>query len=240
MRKVLGVLGGMGPAAAALFVSEVVRHTDARSDQEHIDAVIMQHCSLPDRTAALIDPVLDKRLVRFLLSDVRALVAAGATILAVPCNTVHAWLDEICTEASPSAKVLDMVSLAAERVALLGGVRVGVLATDGTRLSGVYDRAFARFGIHAVYPSHSAQGLVMEAIYGQVKSGFAANPGLIGSVLGELASAGCDSAVLGCTELSVAVSALAPDRLRISLPIVDALDELVRASIVSCGYLWKP
>lgn len=35
-RKTLGVLGGMGPAATALFPEEVVRHTEAQRDQDHL------------------------------------------------------------------------------------------------------------------------------------------------------------------------------------------------------------
>ena len=37
MKKKLGVIGGMGPEATAYFYEEVIRHTKADCDQEHLD-----------------------------------------------------------------------------------------------------------------------------------------------------------------------------------------------------------
>lgn len=217
------MLGGMGPAAAVLFASELARHTDAQSDQGHVDAVILQHCSLPDRAATLYDSELCEGLALLLRSDARALVAAGATVLAMPCNTAHAWFNEVRAEVPPSVTVLDMVALVARRVALIDGDCVGVLATDVTRASGVYDRAFAKFGIRTVYPSREVREGVIEVIYGRVKRGLAADPALVGSALDELAWFGRSSVVLGCTELSVAVSTCTPTVLASLMPIVDVL-----------------
>ena len=43
MSSILGVIGGMGPEATALFYEEVIAHTKAEKDQEHIDMVILSH-----------------------------------------------------------------------------------------------------------------------------------------------------------------------------------------------------
>ena len=53
MRKILGVIGGMGPEATAYFYEEVIAHTRALKDQDHIDMVILSHASMPDRTGAI-------------------------------------------------------------------------------------------------------------------------------------------------------------------------------------------
>jgi len=40
--------------ATAYFLDRVVRLTDARTDQEHVDLVVHQRASTPDRTAFLL------------------------------------------------------------------------------------------------------------------------------------------------------------------------------------------
>ena len=45
MKKKLGVIGGMGPEATAYFYEEVIRHTKADCDQEHLDMTILSHAS---------------------------------------------------------------------------------------------------------------------------------------------------------------------------------------------------
>lgn len=45
--KVLGVLGGVGPLATIYFADLVIKMTDAKTDQEHIAMVILNHASIP-------------------------------------------------------------------------------------------------------------------------------------------------------------------------------------------------
>ena len=39
-RKMLGVIGGMGPEATSYYYENVIAHTDASCDQEHIDIIL--------------------------------------------------------------------------------------------------------------------------------------------------------------------------------------------------------
>lgn len=41
-RKTLGVIGGMGPEATSYYYENVIAHTKASCDQEHIDMVILE------------------------------------------------------------------------------------------------------------------------------------------------------------------------------------------------------
>ena len=56
----LGVIGGMGPMATQLFYKNVIEMTDAKTDQEHIDMIILSHASVPDRTTAIKSGETDK------------------------------------------------------------------------------------------------------------------------------------------------------------------------------------
>ena len=52
----LGVIGGVGPLSTAYFMEVVIRMTDASSDQEHLDMVVLNHTEIPDRTDYILDP----------------------------------------------------------------------------------------------------------------------------------------------------------------------------------------
>ena len=46
----LGIIGGMGPGASALFYDMIRSKTDASCDQENLDLILLSHASMPDRT----------------------------------------------------------------------------------------------------------------------------------------------------------------------------------------------
>ncbi|MBS1163825.1 MAG: aspartate/glutamate racemase family protein, partial [Burkholderiaceae bacterium] len=51
----LGVIGGMGPAATADFFAKLVEETPASCDEEHIPTLIVSDPRLPGRPAAILD-----------------------------------------------------------------------------------------------------------------------------------------------------------------------------------------
>ena len=217
--KTVGVLGGMGPAATVEFFRRLVSATPARSDQEHLHVIIDDDPSVPDRTAAIIGRGDDPTPV--LVSMARRLEAAGAELLAIPCNTAHHYLPAI--EGSVDIPVIDMPAEAAMRV---GFDRVGLIATDGTIASGIYQRAFSERGIGLVLPEEADQARVMRVIdaikSGEDPSGFA---GEISQVVSRLGDAGAAAVVAACTEISLLEGGGMP------LPWIDALDVLVEATI---------
>ena len=72
--KKLGVLGGLGPKATAYFFNLVVDNTKADSDQDHIDAVYLNHASMPDRTRSILFNRTE-RLKELLIADAKLLKA---------------------------------------------------------------------------------------------------------------------------------------------------------------------
>lgn len=49
-KKVIGVIGGLGPLVTAHFMELVIEMTDARRDQENVDMIVYNFPSIPDRT----------------------------------------------------------------------------------------------------------------------------------------------------------------------------------------------
>lgn len=202
----LGVLGGMGPQATNTFYQYIIDRTDAARDQDHVNALILSDSQMPDRTAAILgNEEAQAEVHDRLLSDARLLESAGCTVIAVPCNTSHFFLDGVQQEIG--IPILHMIRETAKVLVAQGHKRPGILATDGTIQTGLYQKEFAAFGIEAVVPSPKAQDLVMSLIYDDIKAGRDGDPQKFAAIHKELMAMGCDCGVLACTELSVFANA---------------------------------
>lgn len=196
----LGVLGGLGPMATAYFYELLTAHTQASCDQEHIDVVISGRASTPDRTAFILD---SSRPDPFgaLCADAKRLAAFGAELIVIPCNTAHYFYDRLA-QAVP-VPFLNMV----ERTVLTaraGGCRtLGLLATEGTVRTHIYQDVCARHGMACVVPDEAGQAAVTRVIYGSVKQGRRADMADFALAARSLRAQGAQRAVLGCTELSL-------------------------------------
>lgn len=226
----LGIIGGLGPAATARLFAQIVEYTDAACDQEHLDVTILNRPHIPDRTAYLLGKPGAQSFVEPMQEAARELEAAGCGVLATPCNTAHARLDEIASVLGRSHFV-DMPASAAAFASDLGCTRVGVLATDGALATGVYQRALGAAGIESMLPDEAVQAKVMSIIYDDVKAGRVADAEKVDNVCDALTDAGCNGIMLGCTELSL----LGLPRMRGGACIVDALDVLAWKCITECG-----
>ncbi|MEV5281501.1 aspartate/glutamate racemase family protein [Streptomyces sp. NPDC052811] len=92
MPPTLGVLGGMGPLATADFYRKLVERTPARADQGHLPVLIWAYPHVPDRSAALLGE--GPSPVPALVED-RWSQCVGAACVAIPCNTAHAYADQL-------------------------------------------------------------------------------------------------------------------------------------------------
>lgn len=224
----LGVIGGMGPQATNTFYQYIIDRTDARTDQEHLSVLIFSDCAMPDRTAAILGTQAQKdEVYERLLSDARMLESAGCTAIAVPCNTSHYFLDRV--QEQISIPIVHMIRETARLLVSQGKKRPGILATDGTIRTGLYQREFAAFGIYAAAPRPAAQKQVMSLIYDDIKAGKAGDPEKFAAFTKDLVEQGCDCAVLACTELSVFAS-----EHHLSPFYVDAMAVLAQRSIELC------
>lgn len=222
----LGIIGGVGPLATMLIGEMVVRRTKANKDQEHVHTLIDNDTTIPDRTAYILDNTKDNP-IPILQRDAKKLADYGAGIICIPCNTAHTFYEEM-QDASP-VPVLHMIEETAKRARVLGADRVGILATDGTLASKVYQTALEAEGVKAILPNKGIQQQVMSVIYDYVKAGRDVTREQWTPIAEALAD--CDRIVLGCTELSIVNK-----ELRLGETYIDSLVVLAEAAIVACGY----
>ena len=200
----LGIIGGMGPGASALFYDMIRSKTDAGCDQENLDLILLSHASMPDRTEAILskDESRIRALRDKLLADAIFLQNAGCTAIAVTCNTAHCFVNMI--EHEVEIPFIHMIRETAEAMASeFSGKRVAILATDGTIETKLYQDELSKQGVIAIIPSEEIQTLIMSEIYGYIKSGKPADEKTWMKIEEYIKEQGCEAAVLACTELSV-------------------------------------
>lgn len=223
MTKILGVIGGMGPAATVAFLARVQALTPAEGDADHIRVVMDLNPQVPDRNTrpGEAEAVLGQMA--------EGLAAAGAEVIAMPCNTAHAQAGAI--RAACEAKGLgfiDMIAATADAAAASGVKRIGVLATPGGER--LYTQALAARGIETVLLEGADREAFMALVYGVKRGevGEAARAGML-RLAQALADAGAHGLIAGCTEVPLLLRAENAPVL-----LTDSAEVLAQACVQAC------
>jgi aspartate racemase len=219
MSKVLGVLGGMGPAATVAFLARVQALTPAEQDQDHIRILADINPQVPDRQRA--PDAAEARLGQMAMR----LRDAGAQVLAMPCNTAHALTAGIRKVGLP---FIDMIAETADAAAAAGAKKIGVLATPGGEA--LYTRALQAKGAKIVRLTGADRNAIMACI-NAVKAGDTgeAPRAEMRRLAAALIAAGAEVVIAGCTEVPLL---LGPED--VSVPLVDSAEVLAAACVKAC------
>ncbi|MFE9643346.1 aspartate/glutamate racemase family protein [Streptomyces sp. NPDC006365] len=214
--EIIGILGGMGPAATADFYAKLVATTPGSSDQDHLRTVIWSDPTIPDRTEALLGNGPDP--TPWLLDGSRVLREAGATVIAIPCNTAHAFVPRIADHVG--LPIVHMIGEVARHLTTVSPPvhTVGLLASSGTVRAGLYEEWLDRFGIRLVLPDSASQDReVMTAIHA-VKAGThdGTTTALLTRAAQRLTEQGAQAVIAGCTEIPLGLPIDAVD-----VPLID-------------------
>jgi len=211
-KKVIGIVGGMGPEATADLFLKIVKSTPARKDQEHLRIVVDNNPEIPDRTAYILGKGPDPRPL--LVATAKNVERMGASLLAIPCNTAHYFHADI--QAAVNVPVLHIMREVAVR--LKGSVqRVGLLASTGTLKTRLYEDALRESGIETIVPDGLDQEEVMDAIY-SVKAGDLSKGRELALKQGaRLVASGAQAVIAGCTEIPLVLRSG-----DLEAPVVDA------------------
>lgn len=229
--KILGVLGGLGPMASVYFLQLIVQMSDADADQEHMEVILHSKPQIPDRTRYILGRSEDSPLPQMEEAG-RGLAAQGAEVLAIPCITAHYFQEQL--EAEVGVPILHAIEETALYLEQAGIACVGILATDGTLTSRLFQTCLAEHGIGYILPGVEDQKAVMHLIYENVKAGKPVEFPMFEAVSERLFAQGAQVILLACTELSLIKRdyALGPGYL-------DVLEVLARKAVLCCGHLKK-
>ena len=255
---VIGIIGGAGPDATIDFQAELSQQMKqqghAINDQMHFRVIVDNYTTMPDRTQALQKkgpsplPTIQK-----IASNLEAL---GATLLAYPCNTAHAYIADI--QAKVSIPVLDIISITASAVTNHPHTpqHIGILATDMTKHLQLHNIP----GCTLHYPNSRNQALMMQAIFA-AKAGYTKQPitdkaiqqslqryldsigippetlefsysaeEIVNQNIISLRDTGVDAVILGCTEIPLCVDARSIEA-QLGMPIINPTAEMAKAAV---------
>ena len=231
---VVGVLGGMGPLATVDFLHKMLLATPANHDQDHVPVLACNMPQIPDRTQAYRGQ--GPSPLPAMLTFAERLVAGGAGLIVVPCNTAHLWFDEL--QQQVQLPMLHIVDTALAEVAHLttskrSPVRVGLLATDATLSSGLYMNRHNARGNAPCEPFQWSLPTAVEMMEHVMPGINAVKSGQLDQGRQHLQTAalalvqrGAQVLVLACTEIPLVLN-----ESQVGLPVVDATAALARAAV---------
>jgi len=222
----IGVLGGMGPAATLDFIAKLVRLTPAERDQDHLPLVVVSDPRVPDRVGPILRGEGASPLAA-MQEGVRRLERAGAICIAMPCHTAHAWYEPLAAATPlPILHIVDATLAELERLAIPRGP-LGLLATAATLRAGLYQERLAAAGHPALLPSDEVMSSAVLPAIALVKRDRAAEAApLLQRAVEHLRAAGAGRILLACTELPVALAAVPQPA------CIDATEALARSCLV--------
>lgn len=198
MKNFVGIIGGVGPFASSYFYDMILKKTEACKDQDHINMMILNHSDIPDRTAFILNESTESPLP-FLEEDVKLLNNMGARLIFIPCNTSHYFYENLSNMSD--VPILNMISDTVEYTKNCGFKNVLLMATAGTIKSKLYQNMCEKKGLNYIEPDDETLKMIMNIIYGCVKSGKPVNREDFLKIVSHYENV--DGYILGCTELSI-------------------------------------
>lgn len=220
MGRVLGVLGGMGPAATTAFMARVQALTPAKGDEDHVRMLVDLNPQVPNRHS---DPDGARRELGRMAERLRDM---GAEVLAMPCNTAHAHAAAIRAAGPP---FIDMIEATVEAARATGARRIGVLATPGG--TALYVEALTAAGPAPVTLDEAERAAFMAAVLGFKAGDLGDGPRAeMRRLAAALVAAGAKAVIGGCTEVPLLLEAE-----DVAVPLVDSAEVLAAACVKACA-----
>ena len=231
-KKTIGILGGLGPEATALFFHKIIQKTPAGKDQEHIKIVIYNNPEVPDRTGAIVNNL--ESPVDKIREGLIFLRNSNVDFITIPCVTSHYYFEEI--KSSVDIQVLNIVqetfNFIKREYPLVKNV--GILATRGAYQGHVFENLFTPQHFNVIAPGEKSQKCIMNAIYGKdgIKAGntTGAPKDSIIKIANELIGEGAEVIIGGCTEIPIVISSG-----DLKVPFINTLSVLAEAAVSLAG-----
>lgn len=195
--KKIGIIGGLGPLATVKFMELLNEKLD--SFDKDVEMIVINDPTTPDRTDYILDNNKENPIYN-ILDMVKKLEIFKCDLIVMPCNTASYFYKEI----KKNTTIL-FINIVEETVKFLKEKnikKIGLLATNGTIKSGIYENLLLENNIDYIIPNKYDQDIISSIIYDEVKSGKKVNLNNFYKVINNLLNEGCEYIILGCTELS--------------------------------------
>ena len=200
----IGILGGMGTQAGLDFCNKLAKLNKGKTDQKYPLFVLYNKSNIPGRPENL---HRYNKVLKSLLVGCKFLERNKCKFIVIPCNTAHHWYADLQKKTRiPIISMPREVYLHAIKKCKKNS-KIGLLATEGTIKTGVYNRFFDK-KFKLVHPIKSIQSKNVNKAIKLVKMGKIKNAAkAIKPAVNSLIKMKCKKIILGCTELPIAIFA---------------------------------
>jgi len=214
--RTLGLLGGMSWESTVTYYQEINRRVRDIKGGLHSASIVLISFDFAEIAALQHD---GKWAEAGLLLDAAAVKAklAGAEGLVLCTNTMHCVSHGM--EAASQLPLLHIADCTGEAITAAGFTTVGLLGTRFTMEKEFYkERLTKKFGLKVVIPEGEARTAVHDIIYNELVQGIVKDTSRekYQKIIGELAKAGAQCLILGCTEIGLLI-----DEAGSELPVFD-------------------
>ena len=217
----IGILGGMGTQAGLDFCNKLAVLNRGKIDQDYPLFLLYNKSNIPGRPESIgiqtsrltnrFSNSKNKKKYRLVLDSLlkgcRLLKKDKCKFIVIPCNTAHYWYDDLKKKIKlPIINMPKEVYIHAKRTCKKNSP-IGLLATEGTIMTGVYNKFFnSRYKL--IHPNKLIQKNSVNQAIKLVKMGnVKAAAKRIKPAINFLIKNKCKKIILGCTELPIAIFA---------------------------------
>ena len=224
MTQHIGIVGCSAEGAALCYRTICIEGAERLGPHAHPEVSMHTH-SLADYIACLEEGDIE-RIAALMLASAGKLARAGADFLICPDNTIHQAFDLVVRRSPlPWLHIADVVAQAA---ADRGFKCIALTGTKWLVASNVYPDRLKALGLDILRPDPDEceeinRIIVDELVYGSFRPQSVA---YVVDAIARLRQAGCDAAILGCTELPLII-----DDTNSPLPTLDSTRLLARAAL---------
>ena len=199
--KKFGLVGGIGPASTLDYYKGINEGYQKRTGTDSNPLMVIDSLNMAE-AYYLVDNKKWPEFTALFVNSLKILSAAGAEFAAMAANTAHIVFDEIA--AASRIPLISIVYETCKAAQNAGCKKVIVFGTAFTMSSGLYDKAFEKYGIQAFVPTLEDQKAIHNIIFPNLQAGIVLPEEkkiMLDIARKMIAETGADALILGCTEL---------------------------------------
>ncbi len=217
----IGILGGMGTQAGLDFCNKLAVLNRGKIDQDYPLFLLYNKSDIPGRPESIgvqtanltnkkINSISKKKyllVLKSLLKGCSVLQKNKCKFIVMPCNTAHYWYDDLIKKIKIPIINMPKEVFNQTKKNCKKSSRIGLLATEGTLKTGVYNKFFDK-DYNLIFPPKTLQKKCVNKAIKFVKMGnVKAAARYIKPSINYLLKQNCKKIILGCTELPIAIFA---------------------------------
>ena len=217
----IGILGGMGTQAGLDFCNKLAILYRGKIDQDYPLFLLYNKSNIPGRPESIgihtgkmsgkVNNKVNKKkylsVLKSLNNGCKLLKKSKCKFIVIPCNTAHYWYDDLQKKIKLPIINMPKEVFAYTKKKCKRNSSIGLLATEGTLKTGVYNKFFDK-DFNLIFPNKVIQNSSVNKAIKLVKMGKVKLASkVIKPAIDYLIKKKCKKIILGCTELPIAIFA---------------------------------